>query len=430
MTDQQQETSTVVATVPTDDEIASIRRTGKRVSAYKKEVDLLAKTIAGLEWGSGTMAVRGSSLSPATQYAFAVFCRITRANPMYHVDVLGGRPYLNANYWADLINSQDHFHHYEQRDLSPSIEIALRNRAEQHRAVAKDLEGEPKAARLGKALDLDEQADEIQFARDRWSPRATATCVVETTIFRFINAAPMEGIKSGKVLEFERYLVTVSECNWAGGMERSMADSKKFDPVGDANPSTTARSRSLRRAATKAFSAWMTPYEEQLRKAEDAVEAEWEVIQDDKAASHAELPVPGGPQAVGTATGEPAAASPEGAKELPVDEPFDANAARVRLFTTLRDAGIIEENRKKWAADNQLPESTKEWGKEQYDRAEDFLVGPVRTKVEAAAAAFGENIADVSLKVLQKDAPQFLSDWNKLAAAYAERADEPAELPL
>ena len=49
-------------------------------------------------------------------------------------------------------------------------------------------------SRRMKAIDLEEEADEIRATRMQWSPRPTATSVVETTIYRFINATPLDAI--------------------------------------------------------------------------------------------------------------------------------------------------------------------------------------------------------------------------------------------
>lgn len=426
-----QDTSTAVAIpgvghVPTDEEIENIRKAGKQVAAHKKEVRDLYRVIEGLEWGSGKNAVKGSSLSKATRYAFAEFCRITRANPMHHVDILGGGFYLNAEYWSDLINSDPYFVRYEQRDLSPSVENALRERAEAHRELAAKLEGEEEAQRLAKALELEEEADDVALARAQWSPRETATCVIETTIWRFMNAAPIDAIKSGEVTDFERYIITVSECNWAGGMGSTMADAKKWDPIGDANPATTARTRSLRRCAVRAFSAWMQRYEEQIKKAEEIVEAEFTIIREDNAAARAALPAEGEPQAARTGSGEPGAANENGAQPLPEDgeepearpEPetadgddFDVDDARGRYFATLRDAGI--EDRKAWQVENGLPESTKVWTREQWERAIELLMAPTREKFRIGCRMAGVEEDAVAQEVLERE-PDTLKDYQQL----------------
>lgn len=424
--------STAVATlpsVPSDDEIEGIRRTGKQLTAYAKEVGKLNRIIEGLSWGN----VTGASLSPATRYALAEFCRVTRANPITHVDMFANKPFLNASYWSDLVNQHDYFHRYEQRDISVTAETALRERATKYRSASSE----------AKALELEDQADEIATARQKWSPRPTATVVIETTIYRFMNAAPMDAIKAGTVTDFERYLISVTECNWAGGMGQTMAASKKYDPIGDANPGTTARTRSLRRAAVKAFSAWMEPYEAQLHKAEEIIEAEFTIVREDARAAAAALPSGDGPQAVRSGHGEPQAAAPVGAQELPMEQraqealgpkqpapapPFDQKDAQGKLFATFKDSGIVGDARKVWMKENGLGDTTKAWTPEQWGQAlalqDADLVEPVRVAVRAKAEDLGVDLGALSRDVIQKDFPAFLIDWKKLAAKLQEIEDD------
>lgn len=415
---------------PSTAEIESIRKAGGAMLAEQREVRELAKQIAGMEWGSGKSLVAGEGFSEATRLAIAQFCRVTRANPMTHIFVLGGKPYLNADYWADLVASDPHYIRYEQRDLSPGVEGALRERAKRHGAIANQLEqaGKPgeAAERRARAIDLEEEADDIALARAQWSPPKDVQVVVETTIFRFMNQAPMEAIKRGDITDIERYIVPVRECNWAGG--------KSNDPVGNSNPATTARTRSFRRAAVKGFAAWMERYAESIERAETVMEAEWEIIVEDRESDAARLPSEDGPQAVSTSGGEPGAANPAGARPLPGDpepsEPeeapeeapiemtspaFDAADARKRLFATLRDAGIADERRKDWASEHGLPRSTKQWGQAEYQKAQDILVGPVKEQVNAAVGGDLDRLEDLSLKLLGKSLPDYLKDWQTLA---------------
>ena len=297
-------------------------------------------------------------------------------------------------------------------------------------------------------MDLDEQADEIVMARKQWNARLTATAVVETTIYRFMNAAPIEAIQRGEIEELDRYIVTVTECNWAGGMGDTMKDAKKYDPIGDANPGTTARTRSLRRAAVKGFSAWMQKHEEQIRKAEDMLEAEFEIIQEGRRQIEVRA---AGPQAVGTSNGEPDAGDAERAQPLPSDddgpdheivetlpynapkpeqpepEDFDRQDAHKKLFATLNDAGIKGDARKTWAALYNLPTSTKDWSAADYGRAIALLVSPVKEEVLALVNERGLNLSDLALEKLKKDAPQYLSDWNTLRDAIRGEGQEPQE---
>lgn len=442
--------------IPTDDEIEHLRKAGAQLVAHKAALKELEDQIAGMEWGSGNYVTKGSSLSPQTRAALAEFCRITRANPIYHLDLMGSKPYLNANYWTDLANSEPRFHHYEQRDLSPSVEEALRDRAKRHRAAAEELRAagatQEAAQRVTRALDLEDEADDIALARAQWSPRPTATAVVETTVYRFIHSAPIEAIRRGDITEIDQYIVPVVECNWAGGMGNNMASSKKWDPIGDANPGTTARTRSLRRALVKSLPAWMERHDAQIRKAEEIVEAEWSVIVDDEDRRRASLPGPTGPQGVSTAAGEPTAANARGAAHLPVEgeptkrrpepapaqgdagapdpESWDPTAARRRLFATLKDVGINEGVRKEWAGKHDLPRSTQHWTRDEFERAFNILeetraelIAEIEPKVRDGLEILGDDLGDVALQVLGKAAPEYLADWQQLHAELQARAD-------
>lgn len=186
--------TTMTRHIPTDEEIDRIRSAGKQLVAQKQVRRDLEKQIEGMEWGSGNTLVKGSGFSPATRAAFAEFCVITRANPLIHVDVLGAKPYLNAQYFEDLLNTEERFVRYEQRDVSISVEEGLLARAKKHLELAKTFEEsdpEQAALRRPKAFDFEERAEDVRLARQSWSPRESASVVIETTIFKFMNAAPI-----------------------------------------------------------------------------------------------------------------------------------------------------------------------------------------------------------------------------------------------
>lgn len=458
--------STAVAATPrppADAEIEAIKRAGSALALRTKRVGELERRIDGLTWGTGNQMVRGESLSPAAKRQLAEFCEITGAHVSLHIDMLGGKPSLNAQFWTDRINKDPYFHHYEQRDISPSVEKTLRERAERNMKIAADLQqqGHADAAgkRLAMAYDLIDEADDIAQARASWSPRPTATAVVETKIHRFIPAAPMDKIRSGEITDLEPYIIVVAECNWAGGMGDSMAHAKKWDPIGDANPGTTARTRSLRRAGVKSFSAWMQPYEEQIRKAEEILEAEFEIVLEDRAQARAALPAPGGPQAV-HASGEPSAANATGAKPLPVEgeivqdepaaggnqgnpggspeaapspaAPFDKEDARKKLFAMLRDVGIKDAGRKKWAKENGLPESTQQWGQAEFEKAIGILEPQVKALIaeirEKVLELAGDGFEQLCYDALEQAAPKYLAEWRKVLELAESRQVEEEDL--
>ncbi len=441
---------------PSDEEIQQIRKRGTAVVAYRKEVNEIFRTLEGMEWGSGTSAVRGTQFSEQTRYALAVFCRITGANPLTQVDILGGKPYLNAAFWSDKINRSPHFHHFDQRDLSPSVQAAHEDKAKQLREMAKEIKptDEAKAAEYTtRAFEAEEMAEEIRDARVSWSPPAWAEVVIETSIYRFIDAAPLEKIRAGEITDLNSWLICVRECNWAGGRPKEKKKNRQTgkeyeyqpDPVGNAEPAKTARTRSLRRASTRAFAAWGQDYEQQVRKAEEAIEAEFEIITNGNTDG---APAAGEPQAVHTGNGEPEAAREEGAVDLPEtgrisEEQEEPEAApsepeasepswneeddRKRLFATLREAGI--EDRKAWQAEHGLPESTKDWGPDEYQRAfQELTAGPI-SMFKDGCEVLGLDPAAVAQEVLGHE-PDTLKDYNLLNNHLATLADGEAQQDL
>ncbi len=441
-----QATGSVVATLPpTDDAISRIAKAGTAAIAQYREVTRIRDQIAGMTWGSGTYAVQGSSLSPQTQAAFAEFCAVTRANPLIHIDVLGGKPYLNSSYWSDLVNREDAFIRDHQRDISPHVEEALRVGAENLRQIAEKMTDEGEKARLmAKAFEREEEAVDLAVARAQWGAPDYATHIVETTITRFINVAPIEKVRAGELSpsELAEWTKTRTECNWAGGMGDRFKSNKKFDPVGDMFPALTARTRSFRRAACKSFSAWGAEYEHRIERAQEVLVAEWEIIREDADLMEAALPGVGEPQAARLGSGEPQAASAKGAKPLPpVDdsspsapeaeseaapEGYDVKDYRKRLFATLRDFGITNDpDRKTWAAKNDLPESTKKWKKEDWERALELLVAPAREQFRAGCIALGLDPVEFSNSVLGYE-PTYLKHYNELNQILKDRADREA----
>lgn len=411
-----------------DDEIAKIRAKGAAMVAYQREVASIAKQIEGMEWGT--------KLSPATRYALGQFARITGANIQLHIDVLGGKPYLNANFWSDRINSDPAFISFEQREISRATEQALRARADEMRGRAEELPADAvqRADMIGRAQDLEIEADEIWRIRRHYGIPDEAESAYETTIVRFINAAPIDAIRRGDVTDLDPWKTEVREANWAGG--------KKQDPVGNQHPDRTARTRSLRRCASRAFTAWLARYDEQVRKAEEAIEAEFEIL-DAEASDRRALS--SGPQAAST-SGEPAAAIASGAEDLPGtreptpreesqtegsgQEEWDRDQARRGLFATLRDAGIEgDTTRRAWAKENGLPESTKDWGRADYERAIETLIAPHRDRYRDGCDVLGLDTSDVAFEVLGK-LPEYLSDYKRLNAKLDELASDQSELPV
>lgn len=251
-------------------EVEQIRQMGSAEVARRDEVNKLYKMLNGMEWGSGHQVVKGSSFSPATRQAFAEFCFAARANAMYHVDMLGGKPYLNAQYWSDRINSDERYVDHRLINISN---------------------------------DPDRRAE---YGVPEW---ALAAYVCE--IRKLMPFAPLEKIRSGEVLDFERYVARVEEPNWAGNKpKKAKRDGGSYDadPIGNEEATKTARTRALRRTAARAFPVWMAAEEERIKKLENAIQAEFRRIKSEQMDERAALPPQEGPQALRVGAGEPVAA--------------------------------------------------------------------------------------------------------------------------
>lgn len=405
----------IAKNAPTKEAIDRIREGGALAVEKKKELNKLDRQLQGMEWGN----VHGASFSPATRYALAELIYITRANPQLHIDVLGGKPYLNASYWTDLANSHDHFIGYESFNLDLEHVEVLRQQAkevEQEIAQLQQVEGEDLSSVISdlrrEAVQLSAQARQVERQRVHYGVPEIATAAYEVVVRRYRPNAPLDQIVSGAI-DGEPFVQEIREANWAPNHQTR-------DPIGRDNPHTTARTRALRRAFVKAFSAWMEPLEEDIKRIENAIEAEYTVIRSEQKASRAALPSGDQPQAARSG-GEPSAAAEDEAEDLPTEDAegsddFDATEARKAYFGTLRDAGISEEDRKAWQVGHELPASTKKWGRAEYDRAMQILIAPVKEKFEIGCQAIGEQPDAVAADVLEGRQPETYRDYQQLAA--------------
>ena len=388
---QESSTGAAVALRPEEqNEIDEIRRRGAFEVARKTEVEKVFKQIQGLEWGSGHQLVKGSEMSQHARAALAHFCVTVGAHPQLHVNILGGKPWLNTEYFSDRLNSEERFIDFRQVDISQNAELR------QHYGVPEHI-----------------------------------THAYETIIRKLVNFAPIEKIRSGEITDWERYVVEVREANWAGGkgqVTRKKRDGGTFtvdaDPVGDAEPAKTARTRSLRRAAVRAFPTWMEKYEAQIEKAEEILEAEYEIIQDDRRVERAALPQPGGPQGARTGAGEPTAANPAPASaRANVFENDDARTAAMKsFFGTLRDAGVDSDDRASWATARDLPASVSSWGPAEYEKAKELLLAEARADFEKICDMIGVDAGDFAQTKLGH-APETVREYRELRGLANESAD-------
>ena len=375
--------------------VVTTNQNGNALSARKRAERELYKTIEGLEWGEGAKVVKGSYFSPQTRHALAVFCHTTGANPMTHVDILRGKPYLNAQYWSERCVTHPLYLGHEQINISADAEEKYRELEER----ARDRNDTQARIRMGR------KADQVAEYRIEFSPPDDATHAYVTLMRRLIPSAPLTKIKNGEITDLSPYTVTVAEANWAGGTrwpteeeKKKGAKLRKYDPIGNADPEKTARTRSLRRAAIRTFSAWVAQVEE-VKRAELMVEAEWEDVTAETVSEEQEE------------YDEHMGIQREAIK---APAPFDRQAARRRFFATMRGAGIPEGQRKQWAASRGYPESTSDWTEEDFDQAQVELISPIRDEVLSLCKDSGANLEEVSLRVIGRSMPEWASHWQDI----------------
>lgn len=414
--------TTAARNAPTVEEIEQIRQGGKMVVQKQKELNKIFTQLEGIQWGN----VSGGSFSKGTRMALAEIIYITRANPQLHIDVLGGKPYLNAQYWTDLANSHDHFLGYELLNLDLGHIEVLRQQAleveeEARKLQAEDADGFADDIRKlrHEGLRLKAEARDAERKRLHFGVPDFALAAYEVVVRRYRPNAPIDQIVAGDV-NGEPFIQEIREANWAPNSPK--------DPIGKDHPHNTARTRTLRRGFVKSFSAWMEPLERDIDRLEKAIEAEYTIIRSDDRLEQASLPSSTGAQAARAGGGEPSAANPEGAREMPVEDEtgggpdFDVKDARKAYFATLRDAGIAEDKRKAWQVGNDLGASTKNWGEAEYGRAMELLIAPTREKFEIGCQAIGAQPTEVFNQQLGRE-PQTLKEWQQLAAHVSGMVD-------
>lgn len=457
---------------PSSSEIQRIREAGELRKERKKEIKEIATAIKGLQFGN----VDGAHMSPETRWQVAKMCQVTGANPLTHIDILGDTIYHNAEYWSDVLNTHPLYLKHEQREISEANQQTLENKAEELEERAEGIR--EKAEKLDseklckKALDLvvrseelREEADEIELARSNYGVPEWPSDVVETTIYRLVQSAPVEEIRKGEV-DAGPFVITVSECNWAGGYGEYLDENNLSgpaygkDPIGDANPAKTARTRSLRRAARRAFSEWMEQYQEQIERAEEAAARDFELIE----ASAESRPGPGERQAIAGESGEPEATTDDGASDLPVtngdesdgtpsggeEEPEPAppqasatppegggenepsteeliDRERRAYFANLRDGPGIEddEERHTWQEEHDLPASTTDWSLDQWRRANSILTAEAKASYKQACNALGVDPDEYARDMLDRPA-KMISDFEQLTTKLSAEADQEA----
>lgn len=448
--------------------IQAMRKAGALAVAEKKALGDMYRMLEGCEWGSGNSVVRGSSFSEAARAALARFCVVTRANPQIHVDLLGGRPYLNSRYYRDMTSADPHFIEDLQINISASASELLRRQAEQAIAEAEKF-GLPRPTE--EIQRLLEEARTLERLRIEYNVPAWATVAIETRIRRYVENAPLEKIRNGEVENPEAYVRTVRECNWAGNRprkEKSGGGTYDADPIGNMEPEKTARTRSFRRCAANAFSAWFDQFDSDIQRAQELTEAEWEDVTPSRVQANAiatgagepsatraalpqSLPVqdltagsavtPGeffegiarAQRAFNTSGGDMSAArdafehgeSPESAvaRDKPAarqdEDGFDRDAARGTFFGNLRDSGV--DDRKAWLAEHGFPDSVTKFTAADFKRAAEIIVGPDWQTLTDLVGQLGfEKVAEY-VHVNGRDVPRTLREIrNEIARVRAD----------
>jgi hypothetical protein len=208
----------------------------------RKERNAISTAIRGTQWGK---EVSQDTVRAVSEYAYR-----TGIDPVRHIEVLGGRIYLNADYYREK--------------GAPLIKAGV-VRATEIQHIAADARLDAMAEKPGP---LQEWA-----AGER-----------DTRIMLRIKYGVPEGAKAAAICRITMADGSVLDgVNWVGG-------SSKRDPVGDSEPTKTAESRAERRA-------WRRLVEVQPALLPDAAKAESvaseinESIPDAEVTPHGELPV-------------------------------------------------------------------------------------------------------------------------------------------
>jgi hypothetical protein len=192
-----------------------------RLIAERKAVNAVSRAIMGMSWGQ--------QLDANTAQAIAEYARRYGMDPARHLDLLGGKLYPNAQYYieqgaalmqAGLVASVRQQH----------IEADARLTARYERLREWEQE----------AIDAGRKEDAYQYAQDARDARQE---ILERESLRIRFNVPEKAAAAVVTwITLVGQQEPIAGCNWAGG------GVKQRDPVGEAEPSKTAESRSARRA--------------------------------------------------------------------------------------------------------------------------------------------------------------------------------------
>lgn len=163
----------------------------------------------------------GNKVSAALRFQMVSFCLDIGGDPLRHMDVLGGKPYLNAAFYMELTASQSDFHHAEEFWAHDTDELTEDEKEVRRLLRAKHAIPTAIAATVGLFR------DQRSSAAGKPPIPVKAACVI---YLHFKDRGPFYGVK------------------WT--------PSRAVDDVGMDHPEQTARTRAWRKAALQAVSPW------------------------------------------------------------------------------------------------------------------------------------------------------------------------------
>jgi hypothetical protein len=241
----------------------------------------VASVVAATEWGA--------AMSPVRQVAYAKYCLSLGADPLRHVDLLGGSPFVNGDYYRDVIAANPEFRwasdpewiHNDDR-LQLCVACGKPFDAKPDHGHASDVVTEANTARLKERIAR--AGLRVLHAADEASPGICLlvlhykNCPCETCKVRGSDGTgrgPFRGIGEVHTGKTDK------------GYER--------DPIGLKNPRTTPETRAWREAGEKAEATWFRTHASTIKQLEGKLVGAYEAEQ--RSAS-VEVPTNGVPQPV------------------------------------------------------------------------------------------------------------------------------------
>lgn len=289
--------------------VAPVKEIHPEVAAAKARREIV-KAIRGTQWGK--------DCSPEVTHAIARWCQDNGIDAVRHVEVLGGKPYLNGDFYlekaAPFVMAGELRYEEPQFVHADPLLIEIAHKKE---------EETPEWERSHVTWAREEILRRMQARVARGIPHdATGACIF---IVHTKSGTPIVGV------------------NWCGGktkVKTGKNGSYRSDPIGDAEPTKTAHTRAARRALRQIIEAFP---DSPLAKAVGPIYASARVLGKEieslvegepKASAH-----PAGLGAVGDGYGEDGEP-----KSLPAPAPIDEAA---RLEAIAREGAPTDTGRTK-----------------------------------------------------------------------------------